>query len=156
MNGKTIPAVLSTVDPPARVCCDRAPSPEMLHAFEQFNRGEYFEQHETLELIWRAETDSTIRNFYKGILQVGVGFHHLRKGNYNGVLKVLGRGINYLKPYAPKCYDVNVARLIEEASAVYWRVHDLGKKSFEEMKEIREMELPQVHFVRGGAYVGSD
>ena len=150
---REISAVLSTVDPPTRDCCDRAPSREMLHAFEQFNHGEYFEQHETLELIWRGETDATIRNFYKGILQVGVGFHHLRKGNYNGVIKVLGRGINYLKPYAPECYGVDVARLIGEASAVYWRVREKGELGIWEMREI---ELPQVHVVRGGANVGSN
>lgn len=149
---KEIPAILSTVDPPTRECCDRAPTPEMLRAFVQFNRGEYFEQHETLELIWRAEKDRTIRNFYKGILQVGVGFYHLRNGNYNGVVKVLARGINYLKPYTPECYGVDVARLIEEASAVYWRVRE--KKGLE-TRDL-EMELPRVHALTGGEYVGSD
>lgn len=138
---REIPAQLSTRDASTRACCNRMPTPEMLHAFAQFNRGEYWEQHETLETIWRAETDTTIRNFYKGILQIGVGFHHLRKGNYNGVLKVLGRGINYLKPYAPHCYGVDVARLIEEASAVYWRVRDKGKIENGDLT----MELPQVH-----------
>lgn len=140
-----IPAELAPSDPPARDCCERTPTTEMLHAFEQFNRGEYWEQHETLELVWRAETDTTIRNFYKGILQIGVGFHHLRNGNYNGVIKVLGRGINYLKPYAPECYGVNVERLREEASAVYWRIHDLGA---ERIGEVIAMELPQVHLIQ--------
>lgn len=141
---REIPAVLSTVDPPTRACCDRTPTREMLHAFAQFNRGEYWEQHETLENIWRAEGDTSIRNFYKGILQIGVGFHHLRNGNYNGVIKVLGRGINYLKPYAPACYGVDVARLIEEASAVYWRVRDQGAEGIQELTNI---ELPQVRLI---------
>ena len=147
---REIPAALAPRDISTRDCCDRAPTPEMLHAFEQFNRGKYWEQHETLETIWRAETDATIRNFYKGILQIGVGFYHLRKGNYNGVVKVLGRGINYLKPYAPNCYGVDVARLIEEASAVYWRVRDSGQLARGDL----EMELPQVHW-QGGKNVGS-
>lgn len=142
MEPPEIPAVLSTVDPPTRACCDRTPTPEMLHAFEQFNRGEYWHQHETLELVWRAEQDTTIRNFYKGILQIGVGFHHLRNGNYNGVLKVLGRGINYVKPYSPECYGVDLARLIQEASVVYWRVREAGKEG---IGEIKGMELPKVH-----------
>lgn len=140
---REIDAALSPRDAPTRACCDRAPTPEMLHAFAQFNRGEYWEQHETLETIWRAEENKTIRNFYKGILQIGVGFHHLRKGNYNGVLKVLGRGINYLKPYAPECYGVDVARLIEEASEVYWRVREKGRL---ETGDWQAIELPQVHW----------
>lgn len=139
---REIPARLATRDAPTRACCDRAPTPEMLHAFEQFNRGEYWEQHETLEMVWRRETDPTIRNFYKGILQVGVGFHHLRKGNYNGVIKVLGRGVNYLKPYAPACYGVDIARLIDEASQVYWRVRDKGSL---EIGDWDGIEFPQVH-----------
>lgn len=144
MSTQPIPAVLSQRDPPTRDCCERTPTPDMLFAFEQFNRGEYWHQHETLELVWRAETDSTIRNLYKGILQVGVGFYHLRQGNYKGVIKVLGRGINYLKPYEPDCYGVDVARLIREASPVWWRVHELGP---ERIGELQEMELPQIHLV---------
>ena len=140
---KEIPAQLSPTDPATRECCDRVPTPEMIHAFEQFNRGEYWHQHETLELIWRAERDSTIRNFYKGVLQVGVGFHHLRNSNYRGVIKVLGRGINYLKPYLPECYGVDVARLIDEASVIYWRVSDAGAGKIGELAGI---ELPQVHW----------
>jgi predicted metal-dependent hydrolase len=144
MSSENIPAVLSQRDPPTRECCGREPTAEMLHAFEQFNRGEYWEQHETLELVWRAETDASIRNFYKGILQIGVGFHHLRNGNYNGAIKVLGRGINYLKPYAPECYGVDVARLIREASPVWWKVKELGS---DRIDEVKGMELPLVHLI---------
>lgn len=140
---REIPAQLSPRDPSTRACCDRLPTPEMVHAFEQFNRGEYWEQHETLETVWRAEQDASIRNFYKGILQVGVGFHHLRKGNYNGVVKVLGRGIRYLGPYAPECFGVDVARLIEQASVVYWNVCDNAAEPIQSWKNI---ELPQLHF----------
>ena len=35
--------------------CDESPPPRLLEGIAQFNRGEYFEQHETLELLWRAE-----------------------------------------------------------------------------------------------------
>jgi predicted metal-dependent hydrolase len=116
----------------------------MEHAFEQFNRGEYWEQHETLEAVWRAENEPSIRNFYKGILQIGVGFYHLRNANYRGTLKVLGRGINYLQPYGPDCFGVNLARLTEEASEVYRRVRELGP---EQMAECSAMELPRIHRV---------
>jgi hypothetical protein len=139
----SIAAVISTQDKPTRDRCDRTPTAEMIKAFDQFNRGEYWVQHETLENVWRAETDSSIRNFYKGIIQVGVGFHHLTKRNYNGVMKVLARGINYLKPYAPECYGVDVARLIEEGSAVYLRAKDLGP---ERLDEIPLATLPKVYF----------
>ncbi len=139
-----IEAAISPRDHPTRACCDRAPSAQMLAAFEQFNRGEFWEQHETLEAVWRAETEPSIRNFYKGIIQVGVGFYHLRRGNYPGVIKVLGRGIRYLEPYAPECCGVDVARLLSEAKAIYFQARDLGPAR---LGEIGASELPRVHYL---------
>ena len=123
-------------------CRDEA-TPQLVHAFEQFNRGEYWHQHETLEAVWRAETDESIRNFYKGILQVGVGFHHITRRNYRGADKVLTRGINYLKPYAPRCMGVQVQRLIDEATLTLEQLHALGP---ERIDEINIALLPQVHY----------
>jgi predicted metal-dependent hydrolase len=127
--------------------CHDHSTAQMIYAFEQFNRGEYWHQHETLEAIWRAETDETIRNFYKGILQVGVGFHHLRRRNYSGAVKVLARGINYLKPYAPRCMGVDVQRLIDEATRVFEQVSALGPQR---IGEINLADLPRVRFEIGG------
>ena len=115
----------------------------MIHAFEQFNRGEYWHQHETLETVWRAEKDESIRNFYKGILQVGVGFHHVTRRNYRGTVKVLTRGIAYLAPYVPHCMGVDISRLIAEATRVLQQVRDLGA---DRIDEIKISELPRVHY----------
>ena len=123
-------------------CGDRA-TPQMIHAFEQFNRGEYWQQHETLETVWRAEQDKSIRNFYKGTLQVGVGFYHITRRNYRGAVKVLTRGINYLRPYAPRCMGVEVQRLIDEATQVLEQVRALGP---DRIDEIKIAELPCVHY----------
>ena len=123
--------------------CRDHPTPEMIRAFEQFNRGEYFEQHETLETIWRAETDESIRNFYKGILQIGVGFHHLTRRNYDGSIKVLARGIDYLKPFMPQCMGVDVQQLIDEATQVLERERELGA---ERINELDITTLPRIHY----------
>jgi len=123
--------------------CRDHPTAQIIHAFEQFNRGEYWHQHETLETVWRAEKDESIRNFYKGILQVGVGFHHITRRNYRGAVKVLTHGIVYLAPYAPRCGGVDVARLIAEASRVLEQVRELGE---ERIDEIKIADLPRVHF----------
>ncbi len=123
--------------------CRDHPTPQLLHAFEQFNRGEYWHQHETLENVWRAEKDESIRDFYKGILQIGVGFHPITRRNYNGAVKVLTRGIAHLKPYAPRCMGVEIARLIEESGGVLAQVKALGADRIEEIKIV---ELPRVHF----------
>jgi hypothetical protein len=43
--------------------CGEASSPGLLRGIEQFNQREYFECHETLELIWHAEP-GPIRTLY--------------------------------------------------------------------------------------------
>ena len=105
--------------------CDEPPPPLLLEGIVQFNRGEYFEQHETLELLWRAERRD-VRYLYQGILQVGVAFHHLRKRNHHGTVYMLTRGPRYLVPFVPQCQGVDVARLITDAAAALKEVERLG------------------------------
>ncbi len=92
---------------------------------DEFNRGEYFEQHETLEVLWRA-TRSPVRDLYHGILQIGVGLHHLRNRNHHGAGVLLEEGIERLRSFAPTCQSVDIARLIADASRVRERVAALG------------------------------
>jgi len=102
------------------------PAPQLLlDAIEQFNRGEYFEQHETLEILWRGEA-RPVRRLYQGILQIGVAFHHLRRGNYHGAVYMLTRGSMCLEPFAPVCQGVDVGALLEAAKAALSAVEQLG------------------------------
>jgi len=50
--------------------CRQKPSPGLVEGIGQFNRGDYYECHETLEGIRRDEPGK-IRDLYKGILQIG-------------------------------------------------------------------------------------
>ena len=83
-----------TLHPPTRwvVGWDEPPPPALLSGVEQFNAGEYWECHETLETLWRTEP-RPVRDLYQGILQVGVAFHHLRNDNVPGAIKMLRRGL---------------------------------------------------------------
>jgi uncharacterized protein len=105
--------------------CAEPPPPQLLEGIAQFNRGEFFEQHETLELLWRAERRD-IRYLYQGILQIGVAFHHLRRLNHHGTVHMLTRGPRYLAPFAPLCQRVNVAALVDDAAAALAEVQRLG------------------------------
>src|SRR3954462_5570660 len=95
--------------------CDQPPSELLLKAIHEFNSGEFFDQHETLEDMWRAEPE-LIRFLYQGILHVGVGFYHLLNGNHHGAVPKLPSGIALLEPFLPACMGVDVARLIQDAS----------------------------------------
>ena len=105
--------------------CHEPPPPDLLEGIAQFNRGEYFEQHETLERLWIAERRD-VRRLYQGILQVGVAFLHLRRLNHHGTVYMLTRGSAYLAPFAPTCQRVDVAALVADAAAALAEVDRLG------------------------------
>jgi predicted metal-dependent hydrolase len=128
---------------PARARCDEAPPPELIDGIEQFNNGAFFEQHETLELLWRA-TPSSIRGLYHGILQIGVGFHHWGRGNFHGAAVLLEEGIERLRSFAPACQTVDVAALIADATAAREELLALGP---ERMSEFDLSRAPRVRFV---------
>jgi predicted metal-dependent hydrolase len=111
--------------------CDEPPPELLLKAIAQFNRGEFFEQHETLEELWHVER-RPIRRLYQGILQIGVAFHHLRRRNYHGVVYMLTRGTMYLAPFAPTCQTVDVRALIEAAATALRVVEGLGPTRLDE------------------------
>src|SRR4051794_33355673 len=96
----------------SRRCGDPAPA-RLRQGIEEFNRGEFFEQHETLELEWLDEADP-VRYLYQGILQIGVGFEHLRRGNAYGARRLWERGIEYLEPFRGGCMGVDVDALIAD------------------------------------------
>ncbi len=123
--------------------CHDPPPPLLLRGIEQFNRGEFFEQHETLEELWRAEPDD-VRYLYQGILQVGVGFLHLSRGNYRGAVSLLQTGLDKLQWFLPACQTVDVARLVDETSRSLARLLELGP---ERIGELDAQFVPQVHRV---------
>ena len=140
----TPPLPIIKKEPPRRSArCGDAPPTALLAGVAQFNAGEYWECHETLEAIWRVEPDP-IRYLYQGILQVGVGFYHLRRGNWRGAVHKLRSGLDYLAPSAPTCLGVDVARLRAEAQAVLAALEALGP---DRIAEYNAAALPIVHLV---------
>jgi hypothetical protein len=123
--------------------CHESPPPLLLAGVAQFNRGEYFEQHETLELLWRVERRD-VRRLYQGILQIGVAFHHLRRQNHHGTVYMLTRGAQYLTPFAPRCQGVDVEALLTAAAAALVAVERLGP---DRLGEFDWQLAPKVHLI---------
>src|SRR5215217_7661084 len=111
--------------------CEEPPPPALVEGIAQFNRGEFFEQHETLELLWRAE-HRDIRYLYQGILQIGVAFHHLRRLNHHGTVYMLTRGPRYLAPFTPRCQGVDVGALLRDAALALREVERLGPRRLDQ------------------------
>lgn len=104
---------------------DEPPPAALLYGIEQFNAGEYWECHETLEGLWIAEPRE-VRDMYQGILQVGVAFHHLRNQNFPGAIKMFRRGLPRLWRLPEVCQGICVADLAQAARCVHDLALELG------------------------------
>ncbi len=107
----------------------------------EFNSWRFYDCHETLEDVWRAEPGD-LADFYQGIIKVAAGFHHLLRGNHKGTVNLLGPALTLLEPYRPTRQGVDVQRLIEEAGACYQRARELGPKR---LSQFDRSTLPQIH-----------
>jgi predicted metal-dependent hydrolase len=113
--------------------CQRALPPHAITGLEYFNAGRYFEAHEELETAWRAEK-GPIRELYRGILQVGVAYYHVQRGNYRGALKMLQRCRQWLDPLPDECCGVDLARLrldFAQVEVELKREHPIQPAAFE-------------------------
>ena len=86
-------------------------------ALALFNAGEYYKQHDLLEELWRM-TGGPVRDLYQGILQIGVGYYQILRGNRRGARKMLRRGLRKLTPLPDVCQGVDVKTLCEDATCV--------------------------------------
>ena len=120
---------------PIASCDDPAP-PGLTAGIGLFNAREFYECHETLEAIWLAEPGD-IRRLYQGILQVGVAFYHLSRGNYRGATSLLETGITYLRAFTPSCMGVDVQQLVDDSIHCYAELQRLGKDRLAEFDDSR-------------------
>jgi uncharacterized protein len=123
--------------------CGDAPPPDFLKGIHEFNEGEFFEQHETLELLWRA-TESDVRYLYQGVLLIGVGFYHQQQNNFHGTQAKLAAGIEMLEWFAPTCQTVDVADLIARAKVCLEQIRALGP---DRLHEFDRSLIPQVRLL---------
>ncbi|MFV1950250.1 MAG: DUF309 domain-containing protein [Anaerolineales bacterium] len=99
--------------------------PRARRGIELFNKGEYFEAHEELEGAW-LETQPPERDLYQGILQIGLAYYHISRGNYGGALKMFHRGQLKLENLSVSMMGINISQFIEDASIVESNLRDLG------------------------------
>lgn len=124
-------------------CCETAPR-ELGKAVEEFNSGDWFQCHETLEELWVGEKGE-LRDFYQGLLQIAVALYHWRNGNYQGAVGLLRRGGACLQRVSPRCQGVEVARVVADAAAMEKALETLGA---ERMAELEPRLVPLLHRVK--------
>ena len=105
--------------------CDESPPRQLLEAIRQFNAGDWFECHETLEDLWVGE-EGEAREFYQGVLQVAVALHHWRNGNFGGAVSLLKGGVEYLGRVSAVCQWVDVGSFITASDRMREALIKLG------------------------------
>lgn len=81
-------------------------------AVEQFNRGQFYACHDTLEALWMEAVDPE-RRFYQGLLQTAVAYYHLQNGNRRGCMILLGEANRKLADFLPTYAGYNLQALWE-------------------------------------------
>ena len=110
-----------------QAACDQPLPPMAVRGLEEFNRGEYFEAHESLETAWMEEQGQG-RELYRAILQVAVAYYQIRRGNYKGAAKMFLRLRQWIDPLPEVCQGVEVGKLRQEAEEVRQELMRLGPK----------------------------
>lgn len=102
------------------------PMPTLVHqGLEEFNAGEYYEAHETLEHAWMEE-EGPIRDLYRGILQVAVAYYQIQRQNYRGALKMFLRSLQWLEPLPDVCQGIDVSKLRQDSRRARQQLERLG------------------------------
>jgi len=126
--------------------CSQPLPPEAYQAIEKFNRGEYYKQHDLLEALWMQET-GPVRDLYRAILQVGIAYFQVMRGNRGGALKMVLRSIQWFHVLPDVCHGVDVAALRADAL----RLRD-ALTNWPEDRPFGEFDhslLGQVHLLKG-------
>ena len=93
-------------------CLPKRP-PALRLAVTQFNLGQYWQCHETLEEIWLSE-EYPLRLFYHGLIKAAVGLLHLERHNRSGARTKLKDAECTLAPFIPDMMGVDVAQLLDD------------------------------------------
>lgn len=100
--------------------------PLVLKGLHEFNTGEYFECHETLETAWMQES-GPVRDVYRAILQIAVAYLQITRGNYRGAHKMFVRAVQWIAPLPDQCHGIDIRQLKADAAAARAHLETIGE-----------------------------
>ncbi len=121
-------------------CLDPDPVDSLALGVAQFNSGNYYACHDTLEALWMEAGDPD-RRFYQGILQTAVAYYHLGNKNWRGCVILLGEGIAKLSDFFPVYYDYDIASFLEANQTNLSELQKLGSEGLDQFDPSRIPEL---------------
>jgi uncharacterized protein len=123
--------------------CQDSPSGQLLLGIRQFNSQQWYECHETVELLWMQETGE-LRPFYQGLIQLAIAQLHWRNRNLNGALALLASGTDYLRQVPSPCQWVDLAGLIRQAETLRTALQELGTAQMAELDQALLLQIQTV------------
>jgi len=90
--------------------CEKPLPALALSGIRAFNRGEYYAAHDDLEAAWVEEANE-VREMYRAILQIGIAFHQIQRGNLRGAAKMFLRAKQWFAILPDQCQGLDLAQL---------------------------------------------
>jgi uncharacterized protein len=118
---------------------------EFWQGVEQFNSGQFYACHDTLEALW-IEASEPEKSLYQGILQIAVALYHLGNGNLRGAMILLGEGSNRLRRYPESDCGINVEELLTQSVALLKTLQQTEPEKFAsgDLGENAALPLPTI------------
>ncbi|HSB73074.1 MAG TPA: DUF309 domain-containing protein [Candidatus Methylomirabilis sp.] len=104
-----------------------------------FNAGLFFEAHEHLEAFWRSQPKGPTRRFLQGIIQISVGFHHARRGSYDGAVNQLAKGLEKTAGVTGEILGLDCDTFLPAVAGIWEMIAARGRAS---MRPIHLHEIP--------------
>ncbi|MBC1239893.1 DUF309 domain-containing protein [Nostoc sp. 2RC] len=121
---------------------------EFWQGIEQFNCGQFYACHDTLEALW-IEASEPEKTFYQGILQIAVALYHLENRNWRGAVILLGEGSNRLRRYPSSYGGIDVDELLSQSVALLKTLQQIGAEKITsgDFGENQALSLPRIVLV---------
>lgn len=87
-------------------------------AVGEYNERLFFECHDTLEEVWSGLRGPS-RDFFQGLIQVAVAFHHVSNGNAAGAASMIDRALGRFRAYPGRYFGFDLDA--QRAELAEWR-----------------------------------
>ncbi|BAY96969.1 hypothetical protein NIES37_09060 [Tolypothrix tenuis PCC 7101] len=124
---------------------------EFWQGVEQFNTGQFYACHDTLEALW-IEASEPEKTFYQGILQIAVALYHLSNHNWRGAAILLGEGSNRLRRYPSSYGGIDLEALLIQSVALLQVLQKTSPDQIaaDDLGESDTLPLPRIELVQEG------
>ncbi|MDJ0733863.1 MAG: DUF309 domain-containing protein [Nostocaceae cyanobacterium] len=118
---------------------------EFWEGVEQFNSGQFYACHDTLEALWIDAVEPE-KSLYQGILQIAVALYHLGNQNLRGAVILLGEGSNRLRRYPSTYGGIDIDTLLDHSITLLKALQELQPQDVASLKlgEDEKFPLPQI------------